>query len=106
MSHDEIYLQHVLDAIAVIQGYIQGMDYERFKEDKLRQDGVIRELEIIGEAARNLSKEYKNSVPRVPWEDITGMRDKLIHQYFGVNLRMVWDTIQEDIPLLKKELFR
>ncbi len=104
MPNDAAYLKHIIEAIATIEEYLQGVDFEHFKNSKLLCDGVIRELEIIGEATRGLSQEYKNTKPNVPWKDITGMRDKLIHQYFGINLNMVWDTVQEDIPLLKKEL--
>jgi uncharacterized protein with HEPN domain len=65
---------------------------------------VVRELEIIGEASKNLSAEFKKSLPAIPWKDVAGMRDKLIHEYFGVDLETVWQTVKEDIPLLKKVL--
>jgi uncharacterized protein with HEPN domain len=72
--------------------------------DHLIQDGVIRQLEIIGEASKRLSAEIKEKYLEIPWKDITGMRDKLIHDYFGVDLDAVWDTVEKDIPVLKNKL--
>ncbi len=72
--------------------------------DKLLQNGVIRELEIIGEAVKNVSDDTRNRHPAIPWKDFAGMRDTLIHQYFGVNLSAVWETATEDVPRLKMAL--
>jgi uncharacterized protein with HEPN domain len=70
----------------------------------LVQDGVIRQIEIIGEATKRLSKETKENHSDIPWKDIAGMRDKLIHDYFGVDIDAVWDTVKKDIPTLKKRI--
>ena len=101
---DSIYIKHILDAISRIGEYPQGIKYENFMNDHLIQDGVIRQLEIIGEASKRLSAEIKGKYLEIPWKDITGMRDKLIHDYFGVDLDAVWDTVEKDIPMLKIKL--
>jgi uncharacterized protein with HEPN domain len=98
---DKVYLLHILEAIEQIEEYIADCDSARFLVTRLIQDGVIRQTEIIGEATKNLSTETRLSAPKVPWKDIAGMRDKLIHQYFGVDLNAVWLTATEDLPALK-----
>jgi uncharacterized protein with HEPN domain len=101
---DTVYLQHILDATARIEEYLQGVDKKVFQKQYLIQDGVIRQLEIIGEATKQLSSELRSNYPDTPWQDIAGMRDKLIHQYFGVDVETVWLTARDDIPLLKTEV--
>ena len=106
MKDDTVFLRHILDAINKIQEYAQGMDFEEFRKSSLVQDGVIRQLEIIGEATKNLSEEIRGKHPDIPWKDIAGMRDKLIHQYFGVDIAGVWETVAKDIPILKSKLIK
>lgn len=104
MARDEVYVHHVLDAIEAIASFLDGVDYARFTEDLLIQSAVIRQIEIIGEAARNVSTEYRAHHPDIPWQDIIGMRSKLIHEYFGVDLEAVWKTATEDVVQLKRAL--
>lgn len=104
MKEDEVYIKHILDAISAVEKFLAGKDYNSFAFDKLIQDGVIRELEVIGEASKHFSENFKNDVPSVPWKDIAGMRDKLIHDYFSVDIDAVWKTATEDIFVLKSAL--
>ena len=101
---DRVYLKHILDAIYRIEEYVQNIEYKDFIETHLVQDGVIRQIEIIGEATKRLSNEIREKYTDIPWKDIVGMRNKLIHNYFGVDVDAVWDTVKKDIPVLKKKL--
>jgi len=105
MKHDEtLYLRHIVVAIDLVNNYLQGIDESVFSKTSLIQDGVIRQLEIIGEAARDLSKDFRRQFAHIPWTDIAGMRDKLIHNYFGVDVEKVWLTAIKDLPDLKREV--
>lgn len=99
-DRDRIYLEHVLEAISRIQQFVEGMDKKGFESNILIQDAVIRNFEIIGEAAKRLSAAFTGSHPELPWQDMAGMRDKLIHHYLDVDLDVVWMTIEKDIPVL------
>lgn len=98
---DIVYIQHIMDAIARIDEYLQGIDEDVFHQNHLVQDGVIRQLEIIGEATRQISRESKERHQNIPWKDMAGMRDKLIHDYLGVDVELVWLTAHDDIPTLR-----
>lgn len=101
---DNVFLRHILDAITRIKGYVAGLKREDFMVNYLVQDGVIRQIEIIGEATKKLSGETKKKHLDIPWKDMAGMRDKLIHGYFGVDIGAVWDTVKNDIPDLEKRI--
>ena len=104
MRDDTVYLRHILDAIDRTETYIDGFDKVSFRADLLVQDGVIRQVEIIGEATKRLSRDVRKANCHVPWDDIAGMRDKLIHDYFGVDINTVWLTAVNDLPTLKVEV--
>jgi uncharacterized protein with HEPN domain len=103
---DTIYLRHIQDAINRIEEYVNGLDHKRFMYSSLVQDGVIRQFEIIGEATKNLTSTFKEGYPEMPWKDIAGMRNKLIHQYFGVDIAALWDTVVQDLPDFKIQIAR
>jgi len=105
MKRDEsVYLRHILDAISKVEEYLRDLSADYFYANSLVQDGVIRQIEIIGEATKHLSSKVRGIYPHVPWDDIAGMRDKLIHDYFGVDIEKVWLTATEDLPPLKIEV--
>lgn len=99
---DKVYIGHILEAIQTIEDYKKGLNLESFLKNKMASDAIIRELEIIGEASNNISEDFQNEHPDVPWRKIIGIRNTLIHEYFGVNLKIVWDTVENDLPELKK----
>lgn len=101
---DGPYLEHIMDAISDIEESVTGMPKEKFFSDKDVRDANIRRLEIIGEAVKNISKKLRNGHKEIEWEKIAGMRDKVIHNYFGVNLEIVWEVISIDVPDLKGKI--
>ncbi|SES77528.1 Uncharacterized conserved protein, contains HEPN domain [Methanococcoides vulcani] len=94
------HLEDIRSSIDDILTFVEGYTYERFEDDKKTQYAVIRALEVIGEASKNVSSDVRSQYPSVPWREMASMRDRLIHAYFGVDTRIVWDTIQQDLPSL------
>jgi len=106
MKNDKIYLDHIYQAIRSILEYTHGMSDQGFYSNRLVIDAVIRNFEIIGEATKRLSPELRNANPGIPWKQMSGLRDKLIHEYIKVNLQLIWDVIADVLPEQKKEIQR
>lgn len=100
MSRDEVYLRHILDAIRRIEGYVSP-GREAFFSNPMAQDAVLRQLEVVGEAVKKLTSSIRERRPDIPWREIAGMRDVLIHQYFSVDLEQVWEATQRDLEPLR-----
>ncbi len=102
--NNEVRLRHILDAIERLEKHLRGYDKPSFKTDEKTQDAVVRQLEIIGEAATNLTRDLRTNNPQVEWQFAAAMRNRLIHGYFEVDAEIVWDTTQNDLPVFKKQI--
>ena len=96
------YLHDILDAVDDAESFVEGMSFEQFLKDKKTLNAVVRCLEIIGEAAKNVPVDVREKYGKLPWKKMTGMRDKVIHAYFGVNTKTLWNTVKNDLPPLKQ----
>lgn len=104
MKDNLVYLRHIVEAIDKIDSCLAGFDFEKFSLNDLIFDAVIRELEIIGEAANKVEVKFQDSHPEIPWRKMIAIRNLLIHEYFGVNPKIVWETCQTDLKELKAVL--
>ncbi len=100
MKDQRLYLGHIREAIADIRNYAAAGE-QAFRTDRMRQDAIIRKLEVIGEAVKQLSDETRRQQPAIPWRQVAGMRDHLTHAYFGVDLGLVWQVIERDLEPLE-----
>jgi len=104
----ELYLKDILGCIESIERFVEGMNFNEFVEDDKTRSAVIQKFEIIGEATKQIPDEMRQKHPQIPWKEMAGMRDRLIHFYFGVDYKLVWRTIKKRIPqitpLIKKIL--
>jgi uncharacterized protein with HEPN domain len=92
------YINDLVEACEDILSFTEGMSYSDFSGDKKTVNAVIRSLEVIGEATKNLPVSFRNNYPDIPWKQMAGMRDKLVHEYFGIDKQMVWQVIEKHIP--------
>lgn len=104
MKNDQVYLEHIREALLDIQRFVAHMTREEFLADRKTQYAVLQAFEILGEASNRLSRQYRAAHPDIPWRRMIDFRNKLIHHYFGISMRQVWDTIDENIPDLLKKL--
>ena len=105
-KNDLVYIKHILDSIDAIIEFSREMDKEELTSNRMKQSAIVREIEIIGEAVKNISKGTKNRHDGIKWKEIAGTRDKMIHHYFGVDLDVVLAIIKKDIPKLKKDILK
>jgi uncharacterized protein with HEPN domain len=101
---DKVRLQHILDAISEIENYIKGVDFVQFSSNSMLFNACIRQLEIVGEAVNRLSDDLIANNPDVEWRKVTGLRNMLIHEYFGIDDKLIWSIIQKNIPDLKNKV--
>lgn len=100
----KLFIQDILENIINIESFSKGLNKEKFESNKLRQNAIVRCLEIIGEATKNIPDSFREKYPNIPWKKIAGFRDVLSHAYFGVSIDRVWNIIDIDLPNLKKEM--
>lgn len=96
------FLRHIQDEINFCLNQTKGKDFETFSNDEILTRAIVRSLEIIGEASKKVPPDFRSQFPLITWKDISGMRDRLIHHYFGVDLEIVWNTVLEDLPILSE----
>jgi uncharacterized protein with HEPN domain len=103
---DSDYLYDIQQAIERIQSYASGLSYEQFLDDIKTQDAVIRNLQVMGEAVRKLSGSLIERYPEIPWREIAGLRNRIVHDYFGINFEIIWTVVQVEIPHLSHQITR
>ncbi len=104
--NDNLYLYDIAECCRKIEAYLDDVTEKDFKNNPMLQDALVRNIEIIGEAAKNLSSELRENHPHISWRDIMRMRDKIVHHYFRLNLETIWQTATQDIPKLKPDIER
>ncbi|MEK7181006.1 MAG: DUF86 domain-containing protein [Patescibacteria group bacterium] len=103
MKDNKVYINQILDSVEKIESFVVGMDEKQFKSDVKTQSAVIMQLSLIGEISKKIDSQIKARVS-LPWKDIAGFRDRAIHNYFEIDLEIVWNTLVTDLPVLKKEI--
>ena len=106
IRRDLDFLRDIQEAIDRALAYTNGLDWDEYLQDHKTQDAVARNLEVLGEAAKNLSEDLRNRYPSVPWRVVAGTRDRLIHHYFGINQEIVWQIVRQDLPELQRQIMQ
>jgi len=106
MEGDLVFIEHILDSINAIKKFSRNLTKKKLMSDRLKQSAIVREIEIIGEAVKNISENLKDKHREIEWKEIAGTRDKMIHHYFGVDLNIVWDIVKINLPDLKKKILK
>jgi len=101
---DIVFVEHILDSLNAIEDFSKNMERSELSSNRLKQSAIVREIEVIGEAVKNISEETKKKYKEIEWKKIAGTRDKMIHHYFGVDLDIIWNIVKVDLPVLKKKL--
>jgi len=104
MKDDSVFVAHIMESINYIEKFSRDISKEEFSRNRLVRNAIVRELEIIGEASKNLSDDFKIKHKNIEWKPIVGFRDKLIHNYFGLDIERVWNVIEKDLSIFKKQL--
>lgn len=99
-----VFIGHILESIQLIENYAYDLTLQEFQKNRALQDAIIRRLEIIGEAVKNLGGPFKTKYPEIPWKSMAGMRDILIHEYFDIDLSLTWSVVKRELPSIKKRL--
>ena len=102
----KLYFQDIQGSIRKIEKYTSGVDFKKFSKDEQIIDAVVRNFSVIGEAVENIPQEIKVKNPDVAWKEIKGMRNKIVHEYFGVDEEILWKTVQDDLPIFKKQIIK
>src|SRR3989338_2425453 len=103
-KNELIFIEHINDSIKNVDNFVKGVSKDSFLKNIEKQHAVVRAIEVIGEAVKNISPAFRHKYHGIPWIKIAGMRDRLIHHYFGVNIERVWEVVKDDIPTLKKHI--
>ena len=103
-KNDLVFIEHILDSINAIKEFSRNISKGELISNRLKQSAIVREIEIIGEASKNISENLKKEHQKIEWKEITGTRDKMIHHYFGVDIDIIWNIIKKDIPVLEKQI--
>lgn len=103
---DKVFLTHIYESILQIEKYVSNFSYEKFEKNIQLQDAVIRRLEVIGEATKNLTTEFRKKHSNIPWKLMAGTRDVISHEYFGIDFIMIWNILKKELPGIKKQILK